>query len=591
MPSGRAFGPVLTSRSWRPFSVYDFEWVPETYEFRVGGVYDGNSYRSYRSVGGFLDGELTASTAGLWYFAHYGGMADINFILPELVKRGSYSARGASSGSSVICATIKRGRYSWHLLDSFWLLKDSLAKIGKWIGEPKGDPWKRLCNESCEADCRKHAKEWYAEAPMAELIEYNRQDCITLWQAIKQFQMTLLDLGGSLKRTQAACAMDLFRRKYLKTEIHTSASINQVAREAYTASRVEVIESTCEQGNYYDINSSFPYAMTFAQPGSFLGWHETLPDRLMYEPDNTPFLVDVTILVPEVYIPPLPYRHEGRVFFPTGKWRAWMSSVDLMLAARAGARIMRIHEVLEFEPFYDLSDYATDLYRKRAAASSDSFERIAYKFLLNSLYGKFGEKGEKQTIWINPPPNVIERLNWESDCKMPGVWIETSDRAVVHEHVPISVNITAIGRRTIYNHIVSGPDVYYLDTDGFCTTGEFPTGEGLGQLKLEKQIADGRWIAPKLYDYVDTKTGKRVHRAKGFTLKNDAQKFENLLAGYEVEIDRMVRVREAIVKRDLSPREATIVKRLQNNVPKRFTYPDGTTRPWAISEIQSMGVK
>jgi len=213
-------------------------------KIRLAGVFDGNRYRCYATVENFLANELTSKNRGKWFYAHAGGLADFQFVLEILMKRG-YRIKASTSGSSLIIVHVMKGKNSWHFVDSLWLLKDKLRNIGKWIGIEKG-------NED-------ESEEFYRDATIPELRKYNEIDCIILFKAIQMFEETLLELGGQLKMTQASCAMELFRRRFLKRDIATSPLANLIAREAYFASRVEVLNRHCEDAWYYDVNSSFPY--------------------------------------------------------------------------------------------------------------------------------------------------------------------------------------------------------------------------------------------------------------------------------------------------------------------------------------------
>jgi hypothetical protein len=81
-------------------------------------------------------------------------------------------------------------------------------------------------------------------------------------------------------------------------------------------------------------------------------------------------------------------------------------------------------------------------------------------------------------------------------------------------------------------------------------------------------------------------------KAKGFSLgKGDdaIKRFDMLVSGREIEVERMIRLRENLKKGCSIPAEVIIKKRLSENViPKRYTYPDSQTRPWHIGELQTL---
>jgi hypothetical protein len=223
--------------------------------------------------------------------------------------------------------------------------------------------------------------------------------------------------------------------------------------------------------------------------------------------------------------------------------------------------------------------------------------QIACKFLLNSLYGKFAESDIKSSLIVNP--DVPDREAWKE--LFPGAWIAEKQVPIPHMHVPISVHITAIARRTLYDYMAFSEETHYCDTDGFSSTNELESTEGvLGALKLEKIIRKGRFILAKAYDMdgVDSK-GRELRsmpdqgvKAKGFSQMNLA-KFEKLIAGAEIEYSRMARIKEILrgakASGSTEPLEKIYKKKLRpDSIPKRCFYPDDKSRPWSIEELEDI---
>ena len=566
----------ITNQRRRPkFLTYDLEWIPHKMILRMCGVFDGEQYRWYETIDKFIMSELTHQRRGWWFYAHAGGLADFQFVVERLLALGYY-VHGSTSGSSAIIVHVARavwcpkrqkmvaGKDRWHFVDSYWLLRDSLRNIGKWLGAPKGN--------------EEESVEWYEKASWSELRDYNEQDCRILYGGIRAFEDTLFELGGQLRMTQASCAMDLFRRRFLSQDIETSMQVNDIARNAYFASRVEVYATECEDAYYYDVNSSFAYAMTHTLPGELLGSYRRIPDY------DGPYIADAEVEVQDSYMPPLPRRMGGRLFFPTGKWRGWYSNIDLEVLEESGGRINRVYEVLTFGKNKDLGEYSKELYERRRV--TDGFPKIAYKYLLNSLYGKFGESEHKSEIIVNPPEVLPEWV-----MTSPGIFIHEKIVEVPHMHVPISVHVTAIARRTLYKYMGFSEEVHYCDTDGFSTSSRYTDGDGLGALKLEKYIKKGRFIQAKVYDLDGTDAaGKPMHifKAKGFS-RMTLEKFEKLLNREEIEYSRMARIKENARRGDFKPRETTMRKGIHHDaIGKRFFYPDGQSRPWHVSELEGV---
>lgn len=602
--------PAVTRR----FLTYDMEWIPgeELYQTcaacdgagcgrcegngyqvhkhrtdplaaRMVGVYDGENYRRYRTVDEFLNGELTSANRGKWFYAHAGGLADMGFVLERLIEAvgqsDAYKVEASFSGSSAIIVKVVRGHNAWHFVDSYWLFRDKLDNIAKFIGRGgEGHEEKRKT--------KAEAREFFSKATFAELAEKNVRDCEVLWTAINMFETALLELGGQLMMTIASCGLQLFRRKYLKGAIETSQSINARAELAYCSSRVEVFAATCGRAYKWDLNSSFPFAMTQPVPGDCTGLRRSLPEMGR----GALFLADVDVTVPDGYLPPLPYRCQGRVFFPTGSWSGWYTSVDLELLLREGGRIERVREVATFDARDDLAMYATDLYARRKA-STDTFERVVYKYLLNCLYGKFGESPYKSQIVVNPDviDLVGDPLNGVPPMEMllPGVWRQDLKVPVEHAHVPISATIVARARTTLYDGLSMCDAIFYTDTDSNITTTNLESSNELGAWKLEDEIVEGRFAAPKVYGYTNTK-GEKVHHAKGFS-DMDGARFDLVISGQKVPYQRMARLRELYGGKTTAPVEVLVEKALKGlALPKRCMYPDGQTRPWHVKELEGV---
>jgi hypothetical protein len=445
-------------------------------------------------------------------------------------------------------------------------------------------------------------RKWYETVSLEELIPYNERDCEILYRAIDAFQALLLEEGGVLQKTIASCGMTLFRRQYLKESIRTNKGVNNIARKAYHASRVEVISKQCVNANYFDINSSFPFSMCKPQPGSKLQDHIGLPDRLLQNPERS-YLVRAEVTIPDCYIPAMPYRdeHTNRLFFPTGKWESWFTDIDYELMIEEGYKINKVIESMEFAVFNDLGEYATRIYNKRKT-TDDHFMRILYKYLMNSVYGKLAERPEKKKMWINPDASTIIRLdekyNGLEKCYVNnGVFLEDIYLPLEHVHVPVSARVTALSRKLIYEYINTPENAFYCDTDGFATDSDFITGNELGDLKLEKIIYRGEFYSPKVYKLEVDKNGEEqtIVHAKGFSLgKQDTpekrieaiNRFNAIVEGKHIMVERMSRVRENLRKR-LEPTEIVVSKALSDEViPKRFFYPDGESRPWHVEEIK-----
>ena len=553
-------------------ATYDLEWIPGTLEVRIVGFYDGDSYRDFGTIPAFLNAVLRREYSGTWFYAHAGGKYDVQFVLEAIEGNDAYSVEACFAGSSAIIVRIERGPHTWLFLDSYWLLRAKLRDIATMIGRDKGG-----IEETPEN--RDEVIAYFRDTPLPELRAYNEGDCINLYDAIEMFRERLEALGGELKMTVASCAMTLFRRRFLSESIPTNATINQYARVAYIGSRCEVFHKRCRSGYDYDINSSFPAAMQRPLPGRINSRRKTLPRR-------GPYLARVSLVSPARDIPPLPYRSEstGRIYFPIGYWETWLTDVDVELLLESGGDLVDVKEVITFHANHDLEGYACTLYDWRKGATDEAM-RYVLKILLNSLYGKFAERTAKQTLLLRPkeiPPG--------STMLRPGVFIASREAKVPHEHVPFSAAITAYARRSLYEWLVKCYETYYCDTDGFVASDRdiFPTSKELGDLKLECEVVEGEFAAPKLYT-LKKPDGGRIMKAKGFR-RLSYEDFLELAEGREIQIERISGIRENLRRRgSLTPREILVPKKARGIVrPKRKFHPDGSSEPWDVREIEDV---
>lgn len=576
-------------------AVYDLEWIPGTYEVRLVGVRDERGFRSYPTVLDFLKAELSSKNRGKIFFAHAGGLADVQFLLSEVIKRANPNFRieGSWSGSSLIRCKVVQGKHAWTFADSYWLLRDSLERIGKSVGlEKMGDSW--ICPE--HPNCG-HEGKCVFYAPMEILRTYNERDCEILWLALQRFQDEILELGGKLRQTIASTALTLFRSAYLQRTIATDERVNELAREAYIASRVEVFRRDAGSARGYDINSSFPHSMTHALPA------ELIETRGTWRGEECA-IVDAEVSV-EHEIPPVPIRTKsGRVFFPCGSFRRRMTGDDLHLLLEAGGKIHRVHEAWIFRPFYDLGDYVRDLYELRKN-TDDPFRKVVAKYLMNSCYGKFAEAEEKSELLVNPPkrpkcskPKVCAGRCTCIEVFAPGIYKVGKVAKIAHAHVPIAAVVTAKSRALLTRSLWQAPPIY-CDTDSNYTEHALPESNELGRFKLEKEITSGTFLSPKLYR---TFPGPTI-RSKGFR-RLSSEEFEALARGDGIAIRRMVRVAENFRAGIFDPREEEFVKHALSHLsaseleragfskrrvmrPKRCATDQGFTRPWHVSEIEN----
>ena len=122
-------------------------------------------------------------------------------------NNNTWKIKASFSGSSAIIVHVIQGKNAWHFCDSYWLLRDKLASIGKAIGIRKGDSaeakaWmsERFGRTITDFEELTQSEKtiFYSELPQAILTDYNRTDCEILWKAIQQFEEEIVELGWAV---------------------------------------------------------------------------------------------------------------------------------------------------------------------------------------------------------------------------------------------------------------------------------------------------------------------------------------------------------------------------------------------------------
>lgn len=397
----------------------------------------------------------------------------------------------------------------------------SLDELGRGIGISKFPTPPQLLSKT------KEVEEWYCEEHNTlHCVEcYVKRDALTLLKAVEMFQDVVLDLGGQLKNTLASTSMDLYSRKYLPRWYYTPFEHrNEYARKAYHGGWVEAFaRGTIEHVNAYDFNSLYPSVMhdyEYPHPNYLIGPTQRLPSDVI---DRYEGVVDVTVRVPDMHYPPLPYLYDHKLYFPTGNLRGVWTTMELRYAQSLGVEVLDLHEgLISRKTCRPFRKWVEDLYslRLRLKSKGDPSQKVI-KVLLNSLYGKFGQTTEAGL------EKLITFEDWDSEGMVRGAvpvllngrWLMrtpiTFNKQADYINVLWAAYVTAYGRRQLHQAMCSASgEVFYCDTDSLYIHGELPTSTSLGALKLQYEDATISIYGPKLY-YVESEKGEVVTKAKG----------------------------------------------------------------------------
>lgn len=536
--------PLKTVKPFN-FGVWDIE-AEDWWKLQVIGCFDGREYYHFRTVDAFLDHILQKKYASFRWFAHFGGRYDMNFIFDRLQERGNCNVEFYCSGSMVIRMRIRHGRYLAYLCDSFRLLPAALRDL-------------------TIAFNVEHKKTSYDFGNMVfgrELLEYNEQDCRGLYEVLYNF----FEQTGIRSETFATHALRYWRREFLTRTIWKPHEyVTDFIRRGLFGGHVEVFKRTAPNLNAYDVNSMYPFVMQFPVPVDYVAESKQLKESLYG-------FVEAIVKVPDMYIPPLPVKLE-KLFFPVGEIRGVWTTEELFEAEQRGAKIQKIIKGYYFRCEEIFKDYVERLYRLKKTAGEPT--RTIAKYLLNSLFGKFGQHPDKRVFCTEKEAPVGAYPIIKPDG-IPSGFCEYHRRSRSAYLLPhISAAITSKARLVLLHSL--NEDSYYCDTDSIFTTASMAIGSEIGQWSLVGQ-GEATFYQPKLYKF------KGEWKAKGL---NRAQSIDDFVNGDMNEVIRRKSIKEALRTGTAACEDVTIQKTMGATRPKRVWLPnDFETRPWNIKELE-----
>jgi len=436
---------------------------------------------------------------------------------------------------------------------------------------------------------------------LAHLEEYCARDAEICYRYGQHLQGVLNDLGGELHSTLPASAMDLWRRSYLDRDVVTPSPLaNEMCREAYYGGRTEAFRyGTVPHQYHYDIHSLYPSVMRetpLPDPATMYLYQGRPTERIVWEKEG---VTRCRVLAPALHIPILPVRIGGRLLFPVGEFVGTWCHNELRLALEQGYRILDIEwQYAGAGTLQVLGRYVDDLYDRKVASQREADPSyFVYKLLLNSLYGKFGQRndgGLNRFVRIDRYPDFltatgIDVVHWGGETYV----LEQvgGDRQPAYINVLWAAYITAAARVREWRLLSAyGDEIAYCDTD--CAVGphELPTGEGVGELGLERGPVDYEIRGEKNYRWA-LDDGEWGYRTAGVPKVFQPEYW----ARGRISYPRPTRLGEAIRDNVRMSVWRTQLKTDRPRYPKRCPlaerWPESgyvDTRPWTYAEAESM---
>ena len=411
---------------------------------------------------------------------------------------------------------VRKGKQYLALIDTLNYFTTSLADLGESIGIEK-----------------KEMPEY--EADLETWKAYCRRDVEVLERAVLLFRdfVQQEDLGN-FRPTLASQAFNAFRHRFYTGGllIHDSVDVLALERDAYYGGRVECffVGKVNEPMTYLDVNSLYPFVMAENDyPTRLIGERRVITVEELAEKLQT-YAVVARVEV-DTDEPVYPTRRRKKLVFPTGRFVTSLTSPELRYALDRGhLRKVEYAAIYETGPLF--KPYVEVLYQARLQYAKAGNKAFAYmcKIMLNSLYGKFGQRGvkwedEREALPSDPPEWLYQDIEGgivEQYRVRAGIVQRKVRVGEARESFPaIAAHVTAHGRILLWGliQLAGKENALYADTDsiivrdgGLSALAGLVDPNRLGSLKVEGKAETAAFYGPKDYHFGDVERHKGIRR-------------------------------------------------------------------------------
>lgn len=581
--------PLSPSYSDEPISAFDVETTGDDGQFLMGSIVGDGCRRNAPEVFwdqyDMLDALISKRFRYGKIYAH-----NLEYDLMALLEQGGYEYledQGYdieifhNGGSIIHCKVRDQSDHVWEFRDSMNVaMHMGVESMGEIIDLPKLGTEDHPLNADGDEIVIDFENRDAADYPEDVMETYNIRDSKVCYVFMSWLREQLHDLGASLEVTAAKTAMTLFRSQYLDQPIEQPREqILRKSYEGYYGGRVSPLVKGHIDGpvREYDVASLYPYCMQVTEFPD--------PSAIRYDRGNGKYtdqqqreriwdaegMTKCTVKAPDMDIPVLPTKWDDKLLFPTGHITDWWCHNELRFALERGYEIVDVEESIWSErTFNPFDDYVQDLFDKRLQyRDEDNATEFVVKLMMNSLYGKFGQRIEIDDGGLYKRASKIDSAGDLVGSRVIGDWfIESIDYDDDDEGngIPSYINpmlaayVTARGRTELYKWFEyvqdAGGRVLYCDTDSVWTDTKLENVQDdkrLGQLDYEGKYDDLYVFGPKMY-VADAEDKETKITAKGVPYSQMQQMWEAIQDGRgKIEYQKIAGMREGFRSDDFDP--------------------------------------
>lgn len=395
----------------------------------------------------------------------------------------------------------------------------TLAKLGTSVGI-----------EKIETDFTKATKE--------ELYKRCRADVDIIYFAVRRMlEETVLKGIGSFKLTASGLSHSIYRKKYMNNKIvvnHIPALVD-FEKSAYIGGYTMVnnlVVSGKPELYKLDVNSMYPSVMLDNMFPSKLVEYADRVSRHDLERFVKGYAVVASVdLNTDEAIYPMKYKEA--TCYPLGEFTTTLSTPMIKYALERG-HIKNVNKIAVYKQAELFKDFVADMYGERQISkeAGDTARELFYKTIINTLYGKFGQK--RTQVKRIGDADINEFAVFDAyDPKSGEKWQEFHGGGSIlfiyergearYTSYAIAAHITEYARLKLFQlRSKAGQDnIYYMDTDSLFTNSigvkrlaaEMDQYK-IGALKMEDRAPFFMGLAKKDYIFGD------VRKIKGFDAKH-----------------------------------------------------------------------
>lgn len=400
---------------------------------------------------------LYVISANIWFDIRVSGM------LHHLHKQG-WSLHRMFINGLVLIIIFKLGAKTLVFLNFQNFFRVSVAVMGKCIGLSK-------------------LEVKFDEVSKEDLMAYCRRDTEIIWRVMNNlFQFIKKKELGNFGFTFPAIAFNIYRHKFMNSKllVHNNSIVTKLERASYFGGRVdchEIGEFKDVNLIQIDINSMYPYVMRNYESPCVLKFYCKDPPIQSINNFLRGYCVTCYAHI-ETDEPVYPVRLKGKCVCPIGKFDTYLSTGSLKYALKHG-HIKHIYEAAIYTKDYIFTEYIDFFYNLRlkySAAGNLPYVSLC-KNLLNSLYGKFGQRGDEIVERSDCDYSIMRREHYYDATAQKhyvttkffgnSITVEKKVNEGANSIVSIAAHITDYARMYLWRFMkqIGLENLYYNDTD------------------------------------------------------------------------------------------------------------------------------